>query len=70
MRRRCCFSMHLKSVERFFPLALVFMTKTLEPSNYTSFGYLILMKSLLKISTTIEVSQTGRWVVRETNVAF
>ena len=62
--------MHLKSVERFFSLALVFMTKTLEPSNYTSFGYLILMKSLLKISTTIEVSQTGRWVVRETNVAF
>ena len=70
MRRRCCWSMHFNSVERFSPLALISMTKTLEPSNCTSFGYLILIKSLLKISTTIEVSQTGRWVVREKNVAF
>ena len=50
----------MNSVQRFSPLALVSMTKTLEPLNCTSFGYLILKKSLLKISTTIEVSQRGR----------
>ena len=60
MRRRCGWSMHFNNVERFSPLALISMTKTLEPSNCTSFGYLILIKSLLKISTTIEVSQTSR----------